>query len=55
MKELAAALDEEWTGVQPYTMLVAPNGEVLFRQAGSVNIEKLRAAIVKFVRVEYLK
>jgi peroxiredoxin len=55
LEALAVSLDNEWSGVQPHTLLVAPDGKVLFRQTGAVNFDTLQAAIVKFVRANYLR
>jgi peroxiredoxin len=55
LEELADAIDPQWTGALPYTLLVAPDGEVLYRQSGHVELEPLRAAIVKYARANYLK
>jgi peroxiredoxin len=55
LEDVAAAFESHWTGAQPYTQLVAPGGEVLYRQAGDVNFDALNAAIVKFVRANFLK
>lgn len=55
LEDLAKALDPEWTGAQPHTMLVAPGGEIVFRQTGTIELEPLRAAIVKYVLANYLK
>jgi peroxiredoxin len=55
LEELAAGLDEKWTGAQPHTLLVAPNGEILFRETGTVDIDALLEAIVKYARASFLK
>lgn len=55
LEELATALDPEWTGAQPHTILVAPDGKVLYRCTGTIELEPLRAAIVDYVHVNYLK
>lgn len=55
LEELANALDPMWTGAQPHTLLVAPSGEVLFRQTGRIELEPLQSAIVKYVRANFLK
>ena len=46
---LAEALDAQWQGPLPHTLLVAPGGEVLYRHTGQVDVIELRHAIVKFV------
>jgi hypothetical protein len=44
--KLFEALDPEWKGGLPYTLLVAPDGEVLFRQAEEIDFLELRRKIV---------
>ncbi|AOS43237.1 Thiol-disulfide oxidoreductase ResA [Lacunisphaera limnophila] len=39
------AFDKEWNGELPYTLLIGPGGEVLYRESGSINFLKLRRAI----------
>lgn len=45
--KLLAALDPEWNGAIPYTLLLGPNGEVIHREVGSVDFLELRRKIVK--------
>lgn len=44
---LAEALDPEWEGPVPYTMLVAPDGEVLYRHHGVIDPLEVRRTIVE--------
>src|SRR6185295_17869444 len=44
--KLIEALDPEWNGALPYTLLIAPNGQVLYRQNGELDFLELRRAIV---------
>ena len=41
MDSLIKALDPEWTGPQPHTVLVAPGGKVAFRHTGEIGEEEL--------------
>ncbi|MHB0959935.1 MAG: redoxin domain-containing protein [Pirellulaceae bacterium] len=43
---LAEALDKHWTGPVPYTVLIAPGGEVVYRRNGPVEPLELKRAIV---------
>ncbi len=43
---LIEALDPEWQGPIPYTILVAPGGEILWRHLGEVDPAELRHAIL---------
>ena len=55
LEELATDLDPQWTGALPHTMLISPDGKVLFRQTGGLDFDTLRDAIVKYVRANFLK
>ncbi len=46
---LVDALDPKWPGALPYTILVAPGGEVLYRSVGAFDVHKLRRAIVGYL------
>ena len=46
---LADALDAKWRGGYPHTVLIAPEGEVLYRQTGDIDVLELRKAIVKLL------
>jgi len=43
---LIEALDPEWNGALPYTLLLGPDGKVLYRESGSIDFLALRRAIV---------
>jgi len=45
---LSAALDAEWPGGFPYTILVAPGGKILQRQMGEVDTMKLKKVIALY-------
>lgn len=44
---LAEALDPEWQGTLPHTVLIAPGGKILHRFSGEVDATELRRVIVK--------
>lgn len=44
--KFADALDKEWPGPIPYTLVIAPGGKVLFRKAGSIDPLEVRRAVV---------
>ncbi len=44
--KFADALDKEWPGPIPYTLVIAPGGKVLFRKANSIDPLEVRRAIV---------
>jgi peroxiredoxin len=50
---LVAALDPEWQGPIPHTILIAPGGKVLFRKAGAFDPLELKRAIVNHLGRTY--
>lgn len=46
---LIAALDPEWEGPTPHTLVVAPGGKVIYRHNGEVDGEELRAKILEYM------
>ncbi|WP_395732197.1 TlpA family protein disulfide reductase, partial [Prosthecobacter sp.] len=44
---LIKALDPEWPGPIPHTLVVAPGGEVIFRHNGPIDGDELRAKILE--------
>ncbi len=49
----ADALDQEWPGPVPYTMLVAPGGKVIYRKTGQIDPLELKRAIVGYLGRTY--
>jgi len=45
--KLADALDKQWSGALPMTLLVAPGGKVIYRKAGQIDPLEVRRAIVE--------
>lgn len=43
---LAEAIDAEWTGAQPHSVLISPTGEILWRHNGRIEVVELRRQIV---------
>jgi peroxiredoxin len=41
-----AAFDPEWNAAVPYTLLISPNGEVIYKSQGTVDVTKLRRLII---------
>lgn len=46
-EELIKALDPKWPGPIPHSVLVAPNGDVIWSHNGEVNGEELRAKVLE--------
>jgi len=44
---LADALDKEWNGPLPYTLLIAPGGKVVYRKHGALDPLEVKRAIVE--------
>ena len=44
--KLLEAIDPEWKGALPHTLLVAPGGRVIYRQTGEIDFLELRRRIV---------
>jgi peroxiredoxin len=47
------ALDKEWPGPIPYTLLIAPGGKVLYRKTGAFEPLELRRVIVEYLGRTY--
>ncbi|WP_338286356.1 redoxin family protein [Luteolibacter sp. LG18] len=43
----AEAIDSEWTGALPHSILVTPGGKIVWRQSGEVDAVELRRQILK--------
>jgi peroxiredoxin len=50
---LQAAFDPAWESAVPYTMLIAPDGKVLYRKQGYVDILELRRTILANLPSDY--
>ncbi|MEX2174729.1 MAG: redoxin domain-containing protein [Pirellulaceae bacterium] len=51
--KLADALDKEWQGPVPYTLLIAPGGKVIYRKSGPLEALAVRRAIVDYLGRTY--
>src|SRR3984885_11447627 len=50
---LQAAFDPKWESAVPYTVLISPDGEVLYQKQGSVDILELRRTILANLPSDY--
>jgi peroxiredoxin len=50
---LQAAFDPQWESAVPYTVLIAPDGKVLYQKQGSVDILELRRTILANLVSDY--
>ena len=44
---MAQAIDPEWSGALPHTVLIAPGGKILWRHTGELDIVETRRQILK--------
>jgi peroxiredoxin len=49
----AAALDKEWPGPLPYTLMIAPGGKVIYRKSGPIEPLEVRREVVEFIGRTY--
>ena len=47
MNALMNILDPQWPGGTPHTVLVSPDGQIIWRQNGPVDGDELRAKILE--------
>jgi peroxiredoxin len=47
--KFAEALDQEWPGPVPYTLLIAPGGKIIYRKTGAIEPLEVRRAIVGYM------
>ncbi len=51
---LQAAFDPEWESAVPYTALISPEGKMLYRKIGEVDVLELRRKILENLPSEYI-
>jgi hypothetical protein len=51
---LQAAFDPQWQSAVPYTVLLGPNGKVLYSSLGSVDILELRRKLLAVMPSDYI-
>jgi thiol-disulfide isomerase/thioredoxin len=51
--KFAEALDQEWPGPVPYTLLIAPGGKIIYRKTGAIDPLELKRAIVGYLGRTY--
>jgi peroxiredoxin len=47
--KFAEALDQEWPGPVPYTLLITPGGKIIYRKAGAIDPLEVKRAIVAYL------
>ena len=53
--KLMEAFDADWNGALPYTVLLSPTGEVLYKHQGAIDDLELKRTIVKALREDRFK
>jgi len=48
------AFDAEWDSAVPYTVLIAPDGKILYKQVGSIDVLELRRKILASLPSDYI-
>lgn len=51
--KFAEALDKEWPGPLPYTLVIAPGGKILYRKSGPIDPLEVRKAVVSYLGRTY--
>jgi len=46
---LAEALDPQWNGALPHTILIKPGGGIVYRHTGEIDPQALRRTIVGYL------
>jgi thiol-disulfide isomerase/thioredoxin len=50
---LAQALDPQWPGGYPYTVVIAPGGKVLYRYSGALDVGQLQSRLIDTLGIYY--
>ena len=53
--KLMAAFDPSWDGALPYTVLLGPNGEVLYQRRDAIDAVEVKRAIVRALKEDRFK
>ena len=51
--KLADALDKQWPGPLPHTLLIAPGGKVIYRKNGAIDPQEVKKAIADYLGRTY--
>ena len=47
--KLIEAIDKDWPGALPYTLLIKPGGEIIYKKLGSIDPLELKKAIIRYL------
>jgi len=53
--KLMAAFDPGWDGALPYTVLLGPNGDVLYQRRDAIDAVEVKRAIVRALKEDRFK
>jgi thiol-disulfide isomerase/thioredoxin len=53
ISELMKGLDPSWPGAIPHTVLVGPNGDIIWSHNGTINGDELRAKVIDYMTPYY--
>ena len=54
-EQMGEALDPQWRGAIPYTLLIAPGGKILYRHSGAIDPLEVKKAIVDVIGRYFFK
>ena len=49
------AFDSDWSGALPFTILIGPKGEMIYRTEGALDALELKRTIVKSLKEDRFK
>ncbi len=52
--QLIEVVDKKWQGSLPYTALIAPGGEVLYRVEGTIDPQEVKTKIINYLGRYYV-
>jgi hypothetical protein len=53
--KLMEAFDPDWSGALPFTILIGPKGEMIYRTEGALDALELKRTIVKSLKEDRFK
>ncbi|NQV34654.1 MAG: redoxin domain-containing protein [Phycisphaeraceae bacterium] len=54
-EQMGEALDPQWRGAIPYTLLIAPDGKIIYRHSGAIDPLEVKKAIVDVIGRYFFK
>ena len=47
--QMIDAIDKDWQGTLPYTLIIKPGGEVIYKHAGGIDLTEVRKVIISYL------